>query len=1707
MKKDVLEQNVETLIETGGEPPRIGDGARTRIRADLVHTFAVAQVPRSRARPIALGLVAAAAAVVILGLVVGPRPRPLTRVDHALADGSTYLADTGGKVTVLGPRHVRVEGTALLDVAPGKGTFVVETPHGRIEVLGTRFLVEGDAARTLTAVIRGEVRLASNLGSVILHAGEQGIAEPGHPPVRSPAPRLSHLASWAREMRAKQEKTTSVHHGSLFARDPGIRSHPPWGNEYPLPLEQLTVDVTVEDQVARVALDQTFHNNANEELEGVYRFAIPPDAALQRLAMYVDGKLEESAVVERMQARRIYEELVYRRVDPALLEWAGTGRLDLRVYPLHANQDKRLMLAYTQSLPRLYDDWTLTVPLPEVDQPVGSLDVAVRVKGCANCELSSTSQQVTVERTGDDAIVHVHQTGAKDLDSFVLHARDPRKTATVATHTTGDERYLLVRAPADLGSKPREYKPRTWIVLDDVSASRHPDELRAQADVIDALAKELDENDKLAVIAFDVEARQKLAPTRVLDVDRRALRESLRGEGGVGATDFGAALDAALKLGGDDTTIVYLGDGVITSGSRHLDELRAKLAGKAHFIGVGIGDGADTQTLDALAGATGGYATTIDLADDLGWRTFDLVAALHTARVTGLEARLVDATGTTVPATAYLRSPQLADGEDIELVARLAGAGAPAALELTGSLDGAPWSKRIELSASPHDGGYLPRLWAQRHIAARLLAKHEPAPPCAGEPCATEDQRRETRDEQIRREVVALGKKYFLLSRHTSLLVLENDAMYAQYGVTKGAGDTWAPYAMPDHIDVKTAQQPAIPDDAEIVRAPLQVFYNYNQGWQGNRMNEQQEILDGHLGFDRDRWAGDVVTRGPVAGQGFGRRGGDISTLTLERKGFREHEDSVSFSGSTSTDNTYIVDGVAQRGVLADLESVRGAFDLPTAATEVGGARYWHASAGYGPLSPIHFTYPTDVAFDDVTAFVPALVADRFDQLRAVLGRASDHTIDEAARALLLRARAALPAGVYHWGSFEIAVDAQHRLGWRRTTEAGLGEAAAYDGTTWTRRYGELDLDVTRAVATDDVALAMATLPIWIADPAHYAKYFDVTAKGHDVTLSRAGTQQYVLAFDDQAHLVRVADADGATIIRVTWTAGVPSAARSFGEDLAVGFAPQPIADAPAWGLAGVAPGVVPGVVIDLPLHAHPTTTAPEGSAAWRATQRQRIAAAAATGDRTTAFSAYEALRTHGGVELGDLVLASGGIATASTDAQQTAALATLSTTALARYLAASRAYGKSPSPEKLVPFVAGGLVGNLWALRAASAELQAGHGKAAVDRLAAITGSQLRMEGAAALASRDVKPEDITRAWALLETSPLVNIARAQAAYALHQRGQTDAATDVITHMVDNLDLHAPPAELAQYLPGIFQQSRRGAAGWAIVWAKWRDEVLAGGSLDHVYSIAPVAAQTPDDLQRVLRRAAELTAGDPVATLDVAQLAFHYRQDGVAQTLLAELMKVSPSREVYQTAGQLALAQGRASDALAMLEAAQDAPGNDAVPAETVRAELAQLIGVAREVALAAQGPARQAAVAKALHWGDRWRAIDPDNPAIDTQLGDLLLAVGDTAGAWRQLSGTIERDPWSGAGYMNVADAFEHQGKADQALAFWQQAIVIDQTNPTPRLRKAQALIALGRTAEGDELLRDIATHKWHDMWSGVVYQAKDLLARGASRNGRDR
>ncbi len=105
------------------------------------------------------------------------------------------------------------------------------------------------------------------------------------------------------------------------------------------------VQVTIEDQVAQTHIDQVFFNDSPYELEGTYIFPLPEEAAISDFAMFVDGKRLPGKILDKEEARRVYESIVHRRRDPALLEYIGRNAFQASIYPLPAHGEKRVQLA------------------------------------------------------------------------------------------------------------------------------------------------------------------------------------------------------------------------------------------------------------------------------------------------------------------------------------------------------------------------------------------------------------------------------------------------------------------------------------------------------------------------------------------------------------------------------------------------------------------------------------------------------------------------------------------------------------------------------------------------------------------------------------------------------------------------------------------------------------------------------------------------------------------------------------------------------------------------------------------------------------------------------------------------------------------------------------------------------------------------------------------------------------------------------------------------------------------------------------------------------------------------------------------------------------------------------------------------------------------------------------------------------------------
>jgi hypothetical protein len=705
-------------------------------------------------------------------------------------------ADTGGS---------RVgTGTGTGADATVRERFVVTTPNRELIALGTRFNVRASERQTAVAVTQGKVQV-SGLDRP-LRAGEQLAAMDGEIE-DSRVTRIgqaAHLIDWTRELLvAAESPLVPVSHyagGALVATLPD-------GQETRLSMRRYHVDVHLEDGFARTTIDQTYFNHKSSRLEGTFFFPLPPDASLSRLAMYVNGQLMEGGMAERDHARQVFETIVNRQKDPALLEWIDGSTFRMRVFPLEGRQEKRIVLSYTQRLPRLGERLQYRFPgghsMPQVDHWTCQL----RACGAAGCRWEADNYEFQETREGRDLVLRAAAEQIRPDRSLVVRMWDPDATerdqprsiaaspdARFATVRHEGHRYLSLSCPfrPELPPRPRR---RDWAFLFEASADRDPVLARTQIEIIKTLLENAEHEDTFVLLAAGTRvhafADQPL-PATPRNV-KRAVR-FLEATHLVGALDLENALRvAAASLdGAENPWLVQLGSGYPRLGEKSTDTLTALVDQRTRYVGVAVGNRWNRQWMQAAASRSAGHVTQINPDEAVPWRSIELLSRLNAPRLSGI--RVNDRR----EALQFLTAEDfVCQDDELFAVARLGLEDPlPKSLEVTGSIDGEPYVQEVQVSDVAEDAGYLPRTWAKLEIDRMVAAN----------PIAHRDA------------IVRLSMAMYVMSPFTSLLVLENEQMYEEFKVDRGRKDHWALYACPERIPI--VHEPLKSPAAESVPKP-----------------------------------------------------------------------------------------------------------------------------------------------------------------------------------------------------------------------------------------------------------------------------------------------------------------------------------------------------------------------------------------------------------------------------------------------------------------------------------------------------------------------------------------------------------------------------------------------------------------------------------------------------------------------------------------------------------------------------------------------------------------------------------------------------------------------------------------------------------------------------------------------------------------------
>jgi hypothetical protein len=92
------------------------------------------------------------------------------------------------------------------------------------------------------------------------------------------------------------------------------------------------VRVELDGRIARFEIEERFRNNGGGLQEGTYLYPLPADAAFSDFSLFQGDQELRGEMMNAEQARGIYEEIVRKQRDPALLTLAGHGLIRAQVF-------------------------------------------------------------------------------------------------------------------------------------------------------------------------------------------------------------------------------------------------------------------------------------------------------------------------------------------------------------------------------------------------------------------------------------------------------------------------------------------------------------------------------------------------------------------------------------------------------------------------------------------------------------------------------------------------------------------------------------------------------------------------------------------------------------------------------------------------------------------------------------------------------------------------------------------------------------------------------------------------------------------------------------------------------------------------------------------------------------------------------------------------------------------------------------------------------------------------------------------------------------------------------------------------------------------------------------------------------------------------------------------------------------------------------
>ena len=568
---------------------------------------------------------------------------------------------------------------------------------------------------------------------------------------------------------------------TLHAQGDRIRTPRPQIRGSRVSMEATKVSAKIVDGVAETKVTMVIRNEGGRQGEKVLLFPLPEGASADGVKMKVNGVVQEGDVIEEKRARGIYEGIVRRRRDPALLEYVGRDLLRLRVFPIPPHGKQEVEVRYRMLLPQSGGFYRYEFPTRAVEGGTFAMEVTIEShKSIKN--VYSPMQGFDIAQKGDHGARGSYESKQRPRrDPVIFYGLSDKDFGlNMLTYKKKGEKegyFLCMLAPKRDWAAEKELKKSITFVID-TSGSMQGEKIEQARKALIFFLQSLGEGDRFNLIPFSTEARP-FAPAPVEATKEQIAKAKTFADGLVarGGTNIHEAMLKSLEASAPEgmvSMVVFLTDGQPTVGNSNIaDILRDSSKANTHKSRIfcfGVGNDVNTRLLDKLSEMSGGTRDYVVAGEKIEVKTSALFNKLAHPVMTGVE---LVADGIQWDRRVPSQMPPLFKGSVLVVAGRYTGAGHKA-IRLTGSVSGErkEFVYEAEFPEAATKNDFVAAIWAQRRIGLLL-----------------DSIRLNGRKDELVSEIRRIGKKHGIVSPFTSALIVEErDRIAHGLGRRSGGG-------------------------------------------------------------------------------------------------------------------------------------------------------------------------------------------------------------------------------------------------------------------------------------------------------------------------------------------------------------------------------------------------------------------------------------------------------------------------------------------------------------------------------------------------------------------------------------------------------------------------------------------------------------------------------------------------------------------------------------------------------------------------------------------------------------------------------------------------------------------------------------------------------------------------------------------------------